>query len=237
MLLIATDCYWYGRVLIATDCYWYGRVHIPNPIPIPNPYPNPNPNPNPTDERYGRVHNVLLEALLMLENDHKHEGEQGSAQAGEQCDEQGDEQGDERRDRQGVERRDRQGVERRDEQGDEQGGATAAGEAAARRSSPAAPTYSPVAQMRVSGWMNISSAHDFNTLHDHGEALWAAVYFVEADERALMVVDAGAAVYSGALLLKTQLAPWTTDFGFLPIQPRPGELWIFPGCDDCHYHR
>ena len=157
----------------------------------------------------------------MLENDHKHEGEQGSAQAGEQCDEQGDEQGD----------------ERRDEQGDEQGGATAAGEAAARRSSPAAPTYSPVAQMRVSGWMNISSAHDFNTLHDHGEALWAAVYFVEADDRALMVVDAGAAVYSGALLLKTQLAPWTTDFGFLPIQPRPGELWIFPGCDDCHYHR
>ena len=234
MLLIATrfnrsSSDWYGRVLIATDCYWYGRVHIPNPIPIPNPYPNPNPNPNPTDERYGRVHNVLLEALLMLENDHKHEGEQGSAQAGEQCDEQGDEQGDERRDRQGV--------ERRDEQGDEQGGATAAGEAAARRSSPAAPTYSPVAQMRVSGWMNISSAHDFNTLHDHGEALWAAVYFVEADDRALMVVDAGAAVYSGALLLKTQLAPWTTDFGFLPIQPRPGELWIFPGCDDCHYHR
>ena len=234
MLLIATrfnrsSSDWYGRVLIATDCHWYGRVHIPNPIPIPNPYPNPNPNPNPTDERYGRVHNVLLEALLMLENDHKHEGEQGSAQAGEQCDEQGDEQG--------VERRDRQGVERRDEQGDEQGGATAAGEAAARRSSPAAPTYSPVAQMRVSGWMNISSAHDFNTLHDHGEALWAAVYFVEADDRALMVVDAGAAVYSGALLLKTQLAPWTTDFGFLPIQPRPGELWIFPGCDDCHYHR
>jgi len=175
------------------------------------------------------VHNVLLEALLMLENDHKHEGEKDSAQAGEQ----------------GVERRDEQGVERRDEQGDELGGATAAvktavktsaGEAAARRV-PAAPTYSPVAQMRVSGWMNISSAHDFNTLHDHGEALWAAVYFVEADDHALMVLDAGAAVYSGALLLKTQLAPWTTDFGFLPIQPRPGELWIFPGCVDCHYHR
>ena len=194
-------------------------MHNPHPIPILN--PNPDPNPNPTVERYGRVHNVLLEALLMLENDHKHEGEKDSAQAGEQ------------------------GVERRDEQGDELGGATAAvktavktaaGEAAARRV-PAAPTYSPVAQMRVSGWMNISSAHDFNTLHDHGEALWAAVYFVEADDHALMVLDAGAAVYSGALLLKTQLAPWTTDFGFLPIQPRPGELWIFPGCVDCHYHR
>jgi len=189
----------------------------------------------------------------MLENDHKHEGEKDSAQAGEQGDERRDEQGDERRDEQGDERRDEQGDERRDEQGDERrgeqgdelGGATAAvktavktsaGEAAARRV-PAAPTYSPVAQMRVSGWMNISSAHDFNTLHDHGEALWAAVYFVEADDHALMVLDAGAAVYSGALLLKTQLAPWTTDFGFLPIQPRPGELWIFPGCVDCHYHR
>ena len=197
----------------------------------------------------------------MLENDHKHEGEKDSAQAGEQGDERRDEQGDERRDEQGDERRGEQGDERRDEQGDERsdeqgderrgeqgdelGGATAAvktavktaaGEAAARRV-PAAPTYSPVAQMRVSGWMNISSAHDFNTLHDHGEALWAAVYFVEADDHALMVLDAGAAVYSGALLLKTQLAPWTTDFGFLPIQPRPGELWIFPGCVDCHYHR
>ena len=202
-------------------------MHNPHPIPILN--PNPDPNPNPTVERYGRVHNVLLEALLMLENDHKHEGEKESAQAGEQCDVRRDEQGD----------------ERRGEQGDELGGATAAvktavktaaGEAAARRV-PAAPTYSPVAQMRVSGWMNISSAHDFNTLHDHGEALWAAVYFVEADDHALMVLDAGAAVYSGALLLKTQLAPWTTDFGFLPIQPRPGELWIFPGCVDCHYHR
>jgi hypothetical protein len=218
-------------------------VHNPHPIPILN--PNPDPNPNPTVERYGRVHNVLLEALLMLENDHKHEGEKESAQAGEQCDVRRDEQGDERRGEQGDERRGEQGDERRGEQGDELGGATAAvktavktaaGEAAARRV-PAAPTYSPVAQMRVSGWMNISSAHDFNTLHDHGEALWAAVYFVEADDHALMVLDAGAAVYSGALLLKTQLAPWTTDFGFLPIQPRPGELWIFPGCVDCHYRR
>jgi hypothetical protein len=225
----------------------------PDPNLNPNLNPNPDPNPNPTVERYGRVHNVLLEALLMLENDHKHEGEKDSAQAGEQCDERRDEQGDERRGEQGDERRDEQGDERSDEQGDERrgeqgdelGGATAAvktavktaaGEAAARRV-PAAPTYSPVAQMRVSGWMNISSAHDFNTLHDHGEALWAAVYFVEADDHALMVLDAGAAVYSGALLLKTQLAPWTTDFGFLPIQPRPGELWIFPGCVDCHYHR
>ena len=225
----------------------------PDPNLNPNLNPNPDPNPNPTVERYGRVHNVLLEALLMLENDHKHEGEKDSAQAGEQCDERRDEQGDERRGEQGDERRDEQGDERSDEQGDERrgeqgdelGGATAAvktavktaaGEAAARRV-PAASTYSPVAQMRVSGWMNISSAHDFNTLHDHGEALWAAVYFVEADDHALMVLDAGAAVYSGALLLKTQLAPWTTDFGFLPIQPRPGELWIFPGCVDCHYHR
>lgn len=34
---------------------------------------------------------------------------------------------------------------------------------------------------------------------------------------------------AGALLLKTQFAPWVADYGYLPIRPRAGDLWLFPG--------
>ena len=78
---------------------------------------------------YGRLHNVLLEALRMLE-------------------------------------------------ASEAAAAPPIAEADAARS-PVFSSCTPITKMRMSGWMNVCDATDFHTLHDHGEALWAVVYFVQ----------------------------------------------------------
>ena len=104
---------------------------------------------------------------------------------------------------------------------------------------------------RVSGWLNVSVAHDFNLLHDHGEALWAAVYYVAdgggggedggdgggedggggggEDGGGGGGEDGEDGLFSGSLLLKFQPRPWVHEYTFLPVRPRPGELWLFPG--------
>ena len=82
-----------------------------------------------------------------------------------------------------------------------------------------------VATPKVSGWLNVSAPSAFNSLHDHGEALWSAVYYV-ADGVPEGVSDLSGVVaedcYAGCLLLRTQLIPFTHNYGFLPISPRPG---------------
>ena len=91
--------------------------------------------------------------------------------------------------------------------------------------------------LHVSGWFNVSAPREFNTLHDHGDALWAAVYYVArggegaADDcgESGMETDADDARAAGSLVLKTQLVPFSHTFGYLPIAPRAGDLWIFPG--------
>lgn len=98
-----------------------------------------------------------------------------------------------------------------------------------RRISSQRVTTATCAPLQVSGWVNVSSARDFNTLHDHGNALWSAVYYADAgvvtdDE----VENSELLSLAGALILKTQLVAWSSDFGFLPIRPRAGDLWIFP---------
>jgi len=98
------------------------------------------------------------------------------------------------------------------------------------------------ADLHVSGWFNVSGAREFNTLHDHGDALWAAVYYVARGGEAAagvgssddggesdMETDTDDARAAGSLVLKTQLVPCTHTFGYLPIPPRAGDLWIFPG--------
>ena len=149
---------------------------------------------------YGRVHNVLIEALRMLED--------GSSGA------------------------DAPGAEALRQKPAPDGPQSPPPAATATTSS-----YGHVNRMKVSGWMNVSTTLAFNTLHDHGDALWAAVYFVDAgsaaadgdEEETVGPAAATATAYSGALLLKTQLAPWTSDYAFFTIKPRAGDLWIFPG--------
>jgi hypothetical protein len=34
---------------------------------------------------------------------------------------------------------------------------------------------SPEVEPKMSGWLNVSTEADFNTLHDHGDALWSMV--------------------------------------------------------------
>ena len=53
------------------------------------------------------------------------------------------------------------------------------------------------------------------------------MYYVDAGEVAGEEA-ATAELLSGALLLKTQLAPYRPEFAFMPIQPRAGDLWLFP---------
>ena len=64
-------------------------------------------------------------------------------------------------------------------------------------------------------------AVSFNTLHDHGTATWSAVYYVANGE--------GTPDQQGPLLLRTQLARRTQNFGFVEVAPTPGTLVIFPG--------
>ena len=124
-------------------------------------------------------------------------------------------------------------------EGGEESGAVGRGGAGGHGSSM---TWASVAATRVSGWLNVSAAHDFNALHDHGTAIYAAVYYVEAanDETEGMdeaesdpvfggTDDAAEAACAGALLLKFQPVPWKHDFTWLAVRPRAGDLWIFPG--------
>lgn len=85
-------------------------------------------------------------------------------------------------------------------------------------------TWSSVASMQTSGWLNASAEYDFNTLHDHGDALWSAVYYVDDG----CTADEPAPFLAGALLLKTQLTAWKSNYAYLPVTPRPGDLWLFP---------
>lgn len=45
-------------------------------------------------------------------------------------------------------------------------------------------------------------------------------------EEAAAAADARSA---GSLVLKTQLVPFAHSYGYLPIAPRAGDLWVFPG--------
>jgi hypothetical protein len=72
----------------------------------------------------------------------------------------------------------------------------------------------------VTGWVNASGPRDYNLLHDHGDSDWSAVYFAQ---------EGGSTEDGGALLLRTQLAPFTHDCGVFPIAPKKGHLWLFPG--------
>ena len=99
---------------------------------------------------------------------------------------------------------------------------------------------------KFTGWFNISTLPEsFNALHDHGNAQWSVVYFAGAqgiesqvssrgcDQAAVDVSTSGdtflAPNFSGDLLLRFQLAPFTQHFGFFAVKPRPGDLWVFPG--------
>jgi len=103
-------------------------------------------------------------------------------------------------------------------------------------------TWASVAATKVSGWLNVSAAHHFNALHDHGSAIYAAVYYVEVandvtegmeeaePDQIFGGTDAVAeAACAGALLLKFQPVPWKHAFTWLAVRPRAGDLWIFPG--------
>ena len=102
--------------------------------------------------------------------------------------------------------------------------------------------------LEVTGWLNVSSAFDFNSIHDHGTADWSFVYYVDVpsrsnktgdkeeedseegtddddddDEDDMDDTDGG----DGRLLLRTQLKP--KHYGVFSINPKPGDLWAFPG--------
>lgn len=56
---------------------------------------------------------------------------------------------------------------------------TPADEWLARRAGPEPPgakqPAAAEAEPKMSGWLNVSTAEDFNTVHDHGDALWSMV--------------------------------------------------------------
>jgi len=85
----------------------------------------------------------------------------------------------------------------------------------------------------------------------HLQALWSAVYYVargsgdatpDSSDGGEDEMDGGPlrapasadgeeadARSAGSLVLKTQLVPFTHSYGYLPIAPRAGDLWVFPG--------
>ena len=89
---------------------------------------------------------------------------------------------------------------------------------------------------RLAGWLNVSDVHAFNRLHQHGDdVLWSLVYFVASGEGGgeSASEEAGAASMpsdsAGALLLKAKVDGANHVHGYLPVYPRAGELWCFPG--------
>jgi hypothetical protein len=115
---------------------------------------------------------------------------------------------------------------------------------------------SPDRGHEVTGWMNISTCFDFNSVHDHGTAEWSFVYYVDVpsmpssnthkqtggevtgngmleeddeddddDDDDDDVLDGG----DGRLLLRTQVTRGKHHYGYFAIDPKPGDLWAFPG--------
>ena len=99
---------------------------------------------------------------------------------------------------------------------------------------------------RLTGWLSVNDVHDCNALHSHGlDVGWALVYYVstgdEADggdnAAAAAAADAAAAAAAavaapppgGLLLLQTSPDEAKGRSRYLPVVPRAGELWIFPG--------
>jgi hypothetical protein len=97
---------------------------------------------------------------------------------------------------------------------------------------------------QISGWLNSNRPSDFNMLHDHGNAVYSLVYFVDDGSRVFECKNGCTAedyvgrasassslvpTDAGCLLLRTQLKPFTHQYGFLSVPPTPGTLWVFPG--------
>ena len=96
----------------------------------------------------------------------------------------------------------------------------------------------------VSGWLNASGAYDFNCLHHHwqvgSKCAWSAVYYVadgqpSQPEAREAIGDGDDDGLLGALLLQTRPPDLFWDagstlpgFGFVPVAPVPGCLWLFP---------
>jgi len=79
----------------------------------------------------------------------------------------------------------------------------------------------------LQGWLNASDASGSNALHDHRDASWSVVYFVDPGAEEPVRNPEGAR--PGSLLLRTQLTPFTHRYGYLEIVPRAGDMWVFPG--------
>ena len=155
---------------------------------------------------YGRLHNVILEAVRAIEAARAIKAEraaraQGAAESSGQA------------------------------KGGSVSGAGEMGDGLARGA--CMPPRHGLASLRASGWLNASTALDFNALHDHGDAAYSAVYYVDAGSVAPGAPPCSHAQLrdplAGVLLLRTQLLAWEHDYAFLPVAPRPGDLWIFPG--------
>ena len=103
----------------------------------------------------------------------------------------------------------------------------------------------PFDEVELTGWLNVSHCAAFNLLHDHGNALWSAVYFVDSgtDDMSTVVAPsatapatspatapatAPASCHGGALLLLEEDQE-LDECTYLPISPRAGDLWLFPG--------
>ena len=99
---------------------------------------------------------------------------------------------------------------------------------------------------RLTGWLSVNDVHDCNTLHSHGlDVGWALVYYVstgdeaDGDDNAVAAAAADAAGTAaaaatapppgGLLLLQTTPDEAQGRSRYLPVVPRAGELWIFPG--------
>ena len=76
---------------------------------------------------------------------------------------------------------------------------------------------------KLSGWLNGSGDADANALHDHGDAAFACVFFVDGGAAKPPHRDAG------HLLLRTQLKAFTHEYAYVAVPPTPGDLWVFPG--------
>lgn len=91
----------------------------------------------------------------------------------------------------------------------------------------------------ITGWLNASPPTGFNSLHDHGDSSWSAVYFIddgsstsggkETTTTATIASDGCPRSMPGSLLIRTQLEPYTQKFGYFEVPPRPGTLVLFPG--------
>ena len=87
---------------------------------------------------------------------------------------------------------------------------------------------------RLTGWLSVNDVHDFNALHSHGlDVGWALVYYVSTGDEAEGGDDAAAVAAApppgGLLLLQTTPDEAKGRSRYLPIAPRAGELWAFPG--------